>query len=260
MAGWEESMRNDQQDWKTVEVRNAGDNGTRYYYYEDGALRAASYAPTKWTASFRGTNDLASIGAFRLEQLTDPNLPCNGPGRSIKGMSALSEFNVEAIDAENSTNKVEVKFVKATADFANETKDLEPEFDDKSGKKRTYGPIDFAIDGKDDTGWGIDAGPGQRNQARKAVFIPEKPINFPKGAILTFKLKQNHGGWNSDDNQNHNLGRFRLSVATTTNVSADPLPAGVREILSVPAEKRSPNQIATVFTYWRTTVPEFKDT
>ena len=21
-----------------------------------------------------------------------------------------------------------------------------------------------------------------------------------------------HGGWNSDDNQNHNLGRFRLSV------------------------------------------------
>lgn len=259
MAAWEASVRDDQPDWKTVEVRNAGDNGERYYYYEDGSVRAASYAPTKWTAPFRGTNDLESIGAFRLEQLTDPNLPCNGPGRSIKGMAALSEFNVEAVDVENPKNKIDVKFVKATADFANETKDLEPEFDDKSGKKRIYGPVEFAIDGKDDTAWGIDAGPGQRNQPRKAVFIPEKPVSFPKGAVLTFKLKQNHGGWNSDDNQNHNLGRFRLSVTSATNVVADLLPAGVRQIFKIPAEKRTERQIATIFGYWRTTQPDFKE-
>ena len=259
LTAWEESVRNDQPEWKSVRVENSGDNGTRYYYYEDDSLRAASYAPTKWTATFRGTNDSKTIGAFRLEQLTDPNLPCNGPGRSIKGMSALTEFNVEAIDAKNPTNKIDVKFVKATADFSNETKDLEPEFDDKSGKKRVYGPIDFAIDGKDDTAWGIDAGPGRRNQPRKAVFLPEKPITFANGVILNFRLKLNHGGWNSDDNQNHNLGRFRLSVTSSTNAVADPLPAGVREILALPVEKRSPNQVAAVFSYWRTTVPEFKE-
>jgi hypothetical protein len=259
LASWEDSMRNNQPEWKTVRVENSGDNGTRYYYYEDDSLRAASYAPTKWTATFRGTNDSKSIGAFRLEQLTDPNLPCNGPGRSIKGMSALTEFNVEAIDASNPTNKVNVKFVKATADFSNDTKDLEAEFDDKSGKKRIYGPIAFAIDGKDDTAWGIDAGPGRRNQPRKAVFVPEKPINFENGVILNYRLKQNHGGWNSDDNQNHNLGRFRLSVTAATNVMADPLPAGVREIFAIPVEKRSPHQVAALFSYWRTTVPEFKD-
>ena len=44
------------------------------------------------------------------------------------------------------------------------------------------------------------------------MFVFEKPIEFPKGAMLTFKLTQNHGGWNSDDNQNNNLGRFRFSV------------------------------------------------
>ena len=32
--------------------------------------------------------------------------------------------------------------------------------------------------------------------------------------MLTFYLDQNHGGWNSDDNQNNNLGRFRFSVTT----------------------------------------------
>ncbi|HEX4645405.1 MAG TPA: DUF1553 domain-containing protein, partial [Verrucomicrobiae bacterium] len=117
----------------------------------------------------------------------------------------------------------------------------------------------FAIDGKDDTAWGIDAGPGRRNQPRKAVFLPEKPVAFTNGAILTFRLKQNHGGWNSDDNQNHNLGRFRLSVTSATNVTADPVPAAVREIMKIPRDQRAPAQIAAVFSYWRTTVPEFKE-
>ena len=48
---------------------------------------------------------------------------------------------------------------------------LEPNFDDKSGKKRVTGPVAFAIDGKDETAWGIDAGPGRRNVPRKAVFV-----------------------------------------------------------------------------------------
>jgi hypothetical protein len=261
MAKWEDSVKNDQPEWVTLACQNASDdNGERYYYYADNSIRAASYAPTMWTAHFRGTNNLPFIGAIRFEQLTDPNLPCNGPGRSIKGMSALSEFKVEATDAANPTNKIHVKFVKATADFSNASKDLESEFDNKSGNKRVYGPVEYAIDGKDDTAWGIDAGPGRRNQPRKAVFIPEKPIAFTNGAILDFRLVQNHGGNNSDDNQNHNLGRFRMSVTAATNAVADPIPANVREIFKIPREQRSPAQTAAVFRYWRTTVPEFKET
>jgi hypothetical protein len=148
--------------------------------------------------------------------------------------------------------------VKATADFSNPEKELESEFDDRSGKKRVYGPVSFAIDNNNETAWGIDAGPGRRNQSRKAVFIPEKPIAFTNGAVLVFKLKQAHGGWNSDDNQNHNLGRFRLSVCSDTNAIADPLPKNVRDIFEIPAAKRSPIQISTVFSFWRTTVPEWK--
>ena len=260
MNQWEDSVRNDQPEWTVVRCVNAGDNGERYYNYDDGSIRAASYAPTKWTANFRGTNNLPFIGAFRLEQLTDPNLPCRGPGRSIKGMSALSEFKVEAVDAQNPTNKVTVKFVKATADYSNAEKELEPEFNDKSDKKRVYGPVEFAIDGKDDTAWGIDAGPGRRNQSRKAVFLPETPLTFTNGVVLNFALMQNHGGWNSDDNQTHNLGRFRLSVTSATNVVADPLPARVRDIFKIPSAQRTPRQITTVFSYWRTTVPEFQET
>ena len=264
MNGWEDSVKNEQPEWMLVECRNAGENGERFYYYADGSIRAASYAPTQWTAHFRGTNNLPFIGAFQLEQLTDPNLPCGGPGRSIKGMAALSEFKVEAMDVQIPTNKIEVKFVKATADYANAEKLLEPEFQSENrkrngGDKRIYGPVEYAIDGKGDTAWGIDAGAGRRNVPRKAVFIPEKPLAFTNGVVLDFQLQQNHGGDNSDDNENHNLGRWRISVTSATNVVADPLPAGVREVFKVPREQRTPAQIAALFRYWRTTVPEFKE-
>ena len=260
MNQWEDAVKNDQPEWSVVRCVNAGDNGERFYQYADGSIRAASYAPTIWTAHFRGTNSLPSIGAFRLEQLTDPNLPCDGPGRSLKGMAALTEFRVEAVDLLNRTNKVSVKFVKATTDFDNVEKELEPEFYDKTDKKRIYGPVEFAIDGKSDTAWGIDAGPGRRNRSRKAVFLPETPLTFTNGVELNFRLDQKHGGWNSDDNQTHNLGRFRLCVTGATNAVADPLPAGVREVFKTPRKQRSPAQIATVFSYWRTIVPEFKVT
>ena len=86
----------------------------------------------------------------------------------------------------------------------------------------------------------------------------EKPVSFPAGVILTFKLVQKHGGWNSDDNQNLNLGRFRFSVTDRPDAVADLVPRGVREILAVPREQRTAAQVNAVFSYWRTTRPEWK--
>ena len=259
LVRWEDSVRDAAAGWQNVETRNAGDNGERFEYFADGSILAGGYAPTQWTAHFRGTNHLARIGAFRLEQLPHPDLPSGGPGRSIRGMAALSEFKVEVESVVQPTNKFTVKFVRAEADFSNAEKPLEPEFDDKSGKPRTYGPIAHAIDGKGNTAWGIDAGPGRRNTARQAVFIPEKPVEVAGGVILNFHLQQNHGGWNSDDNQNHNLGRFRLSVTTATNAAVDPVPGALRPIVALPRERRSAAQTAALFSHFRTTVPEWKE-
>ena len=78
--------------------------------------------------------------------------------------------------------------------------------------------------------------------------------------MLTFLLKQNHGGWNSDDLMTNNLGRFRLAV-TDGRRTRSPIRCRrrVRDILAVPREQRTPAQIAAVFCYWRTTVPEWKE-
>ncbi len=260
MARWEDAVRNDQPEWQVVrpDVDDISTGGQKYLPMTDGSFLAAGYAPTKHTAKFTVKSDLKRVGGFRLELLNDPNLPLNGPGRSTKGLGALTEFTVEARAAGSAEKPKAVKIVRATADVNPAEKDLDTQFFDKTKKRRVTGPIEFAIDGKDETAWTIDVGPGRRNVPRKAVFVPEAPIENAGGTELIIYLSQKSGGWNSDDNQNINLGRMRLSVTAATEPKADPLPANVREVLARPRAERSAAQTQVVFNYWRTTVPEWK--
>ena len=261
MLKWEDEVRGDQPDWTVLRpaVDDLSNGGQKYVPLPDGSFLAQGYAPTKHRVKMAVKAEVQKITAFRLELLTDPNLPLSGPGRSIRGMSALTEFEVEAAPADAPEKVTKIKLVKATADAEMSETPLEAIFDDKSGKKRVLGPVSFAIDGKDETAWGIDVGPGRRNQDRKAVFVAESPISNPNGTVLTFYLKQSHGGWNSDDNQNHNLGRFRLSITTAADAKADPLPSQVRAILGIPLDQRTEKDLRMEFGYWSTTLPEWKD-
>jgi hypothetical protein len=260
MAAWEEQARGNQPHWEALSlaVDDISTGGERELAMKDRSMLAQGYAPTKHTVEFTAKTALPRIAAVRLELLTDPNLPNGGPGRSIKGLGALTEFTVDAAPSETPEKFAKQKISKATADINPPETPLEKKFDDKSGKRRVTGPIDFAIDGKDETAWGIDAGPGLRNQPRKAVFQLERPVENPNGTVLRLRLKQNHGGSNSDDNENNNLGRIRLSITSDPGAVADPLPQNVREILGIPRDKRSPAQVRAVFSYWRTTVAEWK--
>jgi hypothetical protein len=259
MHAWEDTVKINQPKWTVVRPELDTSGGQKHYLLNDGSILAQGYAPTKHTTSFTAKTDLKKITAVRLELLNDPNLPLGGPGRSIYGQCALTEFKVSVAPADGSAKEQQRKIVRATADVNPAEKPLAKTFDDKSGKRRVTGPIHYAIDGKNDTAWGIDGGPGRSNVPRNAVFVFEKSVRFPKGAVLTFHLVQNHGGWNSDDNQNNNLGRFRFSVTDRPDTEADPLPRRVRDILAIPHEQRTPAQEGAVFSYWRTTVSEWKE-
>jgi hypothetical protein len=261
MARWEETVRNDQPTWSVVRPspEDLIPGGQKHYLLEDGSILAQGYAPTKHVVEMTVKTDVPNITAFRLELLNDPNLPLGGPGRSITGTCALTEFEITAAPLNNPSKTTRVKIVRATADVNPPEAPLEAIFNDKSGKRRVTGPIQYAIDHNDLTAWGVDVGPHRRNQPRKAVFVAEKPVSFPGGTLLTFALSQKHGGWNSDDNQNNNLGRYRLSVTNARNPVADPLPQNVRQLFAVPRDKRTPAQTAAVFSFWRTTVSEWRE-
>ncbi len=258
MAKWETEVAGKQPSWTVLrDMELITDNNQRYYPQSDGSLLASGWAPTKFTATFQVTNSLPDISAFRLELFTDPNLPANGPGRSYKGLFALTELSVEAAPLSDPKQKTKVKISGATADFDQPVQPLEPGFHDGSTNKRVTGPISFAIDGDKKTAWGGDSGPGRRNTDRAAVFQLATNIAFPAGTVLTIHLSQEHGSANANDFGTQNLGRFRLSVVgSTAPVSADKVPKKVRDILTISA-RRMPEQVAAVFDYWRTTVPEF---
>lgn len=256
---WEESVRIDKSPWTILrtEVNDISTGGQRYLPLEDDSLLALGYAPTKHRVKLIARSDAPSITGFRLELLLDPNLPLGGPGRSIWGTAALTEFEVEAAPVSNPKEIQKLKIARVTASIEQPERELEPIFDDKGDKRRVTGPINFAIDGVEETAWGIDAGPGLRNQPRQAVFVLDSPLVSKGPVTLTFYLKQNHGGWNSNDNQNNNLGRFRLALTSTPDPVADPVPPAVREVLSIPAANRTAAQRAAVFSYWRTLVAEW---
>jgi mono/diheme cytochrome c family protein len=262
MNRWEDDRANRGEPVWTVingEFDSEAADGQKYLPQKDGSYLAAGYAPTRHKGRVKVTVDLPKVTAFRLELLNDPNLPAGGPGRSFKGTCALTEFAVEAAPLGSKDAPAKVKLVAASADFEQAETPLEPNFDDRSGRKRVVGPAAFAIDGKNETAWGIDAGPGRRNVPREAVFVTETPISNPAGTELTITLTQNHGGWNSDDLMTNNLGRLRLSVTSAEAPAADPVPKRIREILAVPRTERTPDQVAAVFSCWRTTVSDWKD-
>jgi hypothetical protein len=258
MAAWEETLPA-QPEWQVLQltVDDISTGGERELPLKDGSMLALGYAPTKHTVKFTSKTSLPRITAVRLELMMDPNLPNGGPGRSIHGAGALTEFRVETAPPGDPEHVTKIKIASASADINPPETPLEKKFDDKSGKPRVTGPVQFAIDGRDDTAWGIDAGPGLRNQPRKAVFNFEQPVENANGLTLNLYLKQDHGGANSDDNENNNLGRIRLSVTSAPDAVADPAPDAVRAILKISRDRRTLAQQRAVFSYWRTTVPEW---
>src|SRR5215207_4691918 len=179
-------------DWSTLKcsVDDISTGGQRYLPLGDGSLLCQGYAPTKHTVVLSAKSEMESIAAIRLDVMTDANLPLGGPGRSTVGSGALTEFEIEAAPANDPDKRKRVKIDSPSADFNAPERPLEGMFDDKSNKKRIVGPIAFALDGREETAWTTDAGPGRRGIPRTAVFRFAKPIANKGGSILTVKLKQ----------------------------------------------------------------------
>ncbi len=240
LEAWKKSIK--RPNWTTLKFEDDPSGGEKALRQPDGSILAQGYAPTKSEVKFKVLLDKPmKISAFRLELMNDPNLPAYGPGRSQKGTAALTEFNVTIrIDGKDT----KLKFAKATADFGEPENTPLVAFardQDAEKDKRVTGPVAYAIDGDDQTAWGMDAGPGRRNVPRNAVFVLETPIEVNSDSALTIGLSMKHGGWNSDDLQTMNLGRYRLSATDAPKAEADPLYGK-----------------EAAFVVFRTTVPEWK--
>ena len=245
MAAWEETARGNQPEWIVLDPYEYGapDGLSKLQRQNDKSLLAGGHPFTGGTWFVKAKTVLTNIAAVRLETLANANLPMHGPGRSGNGLFALQEFSLQAAPL-SGTNFAKVTFAGASADFE---QPQQPAGEIEKGKEFT-GPVKFAIDDNPKTFWTIDAGPGRRNTDRKAVFQAATNFGFAGGTELRFDLACRD-----------EVACFRLSITTATNAAADPMPKAVGDIINLPRGQRSPAQTAAVFSYWRTTVPEFAD-
>lgn len=267
MAAWEASIAAEPRPtWETLELTfdDTSASGQKCIPQGDGSYLAQGYAPTQFHPKMTATTTLKRITAVRLELLTDPNLPRNGPGRSIYGASALSEFELRIAPAgtpiEEYDKWTNVKLAAAIADVNPPQRALGGEFPDREGKQhRVTGPAAFAIDGKPETAWTTDTNPETRNQPHEIIFMLAEPLLVPENSVIAVRPSQLHGGWNSDDNQNNNLGRFRFSVTDSETLPRVVLPESVRAALAVAPEARTDEQRRALFAQWRASLPELAE-
>jgi Protein of unknown function (DUF1553)/Protein of unknown function (DUF1549)/Planctomycete cytochrome C len=262
MSAWEASLSGNPTHWNALELEPVGETsgGQKHYLLDDRSILAQGYAPTQPVVEFSYDKYMSDVAAVKIELLCDPNLPHGGPGRSIYGTGALTEFTVLAAPQSEPEKLEEHPFSAATADVNPPECELDPIFDDQSGRRRVTGPIAYAWDRQDTTAWTWNIGPGRSNVPHEAVFRLQKPIRSRGGVRLLFKIAQQHGGWNSDDNQTNNLGRFRISVSDSADAEADAIPKRIRNILALPKAERTPAMDREVFSYWRTLHPPWRDT
>jgi hypothetical protein len=261
LSAWARKQRGDQPEWHVFTPTELPWEGQKFTPLDDGSILSESFAPNVGFSEFSGPVATKEIAGLRIELLTHPRLPGGGPGRSIYGTGALTELHVFVTSAENPDARREIKLVRATADVNPPRQKLGAPFynpNRKDGDQRITGPVDYAIDGDISTAWTTDSGPATRNQSRKAVFLPERPIELAVGEVLTLHLDQSHGGPNSDQRQNNLMGRYRFSLTTSAAPVADPLPARVRELVEQKElDDWSDADFETAFAYWRTTVDKW---
>jgi Protein of unknown function (DUF1553)/Protein of unknown function (DUF1549)/Planctomycete cytochrome C len=211
VAAWEKAAGAGAR-WEVLEPKAfASAGGSTLTKQSDGSLLAAGKRPERDTYTMEAEFAGDAITAVRLEVLSDPSLPHGGPGRQDNGNLHLSEFRIEAAPHSSPAKRRSVGIARAIADF-----------------DQTGWAIEWAIDGKPETAWGIYP---QVGKSHAAVFVLKEPLVATGGVRLFFTLEQQHGG-------GHLIGRPRLSATSGLVTSVQPLPPAIQKILAQPAEKR----------------------
>ena len=243
MANWEKMSTPPNARWTVLEDTSVfASFGTKFDRLEDHSYVAKGDNSTANNYVVSAKTGLKGITGFRLELLTDPNLPRRGPGRSANGSFFVSELIVDAGPDGAAEPAKKVVLTSATSDFSL------PDF-----------PVSNLIDGDQKTHWSSDAGAGRRNVNRTIVFATKFPVRFNAGTKFKFQIVQKYDESIALTGGKGNIGRFRISVTTSKDPVADPLPEKVRRILAIPAGKRTKEEQHEVFGFYRTGVKEWAD-
>ncbi len=243
-AVWEREMIHEEKNWTPLdpaEIKSL--NGAILTKQNDKSVLVSGANPELETYQISTTTDLKNITAIRLEAMTDPGLPKNGPGRDPYGNFLMTGIEVEAKPAKSSAKSQIISFKSAFVD--NQTSKIEPKkFFTKEGDTL---PVDKP------SGWMVNATSDPRRVNRNAVFVAEKPFGFSDGTTLTIKLKHLAGSIPQG------IGRFRLSVINSKEPEKiTVVSATLKPVLLLPISERTAKEKKDLGTLYRSVAPALK--
>jgi hypothetical protein len=226
-AAWEKDLIEAANDWKTVLNGNIkAESGSTLSQQPDGTIVASGQNPQRETYVIETPAPLKKLTGLRIEAIPDQALPRGGPGRDSYGHFALTEVHLE-IGSGDDWKPIEFKRIVA---------------DD--GRVQAKGTRQL---------WTIDASREEKRLPRQIVLVANEPQDVPKNASIRIRLVQN------SDFTGQNLGRLRASVTAVKDpVVIAKLKPGLRPILAMRKEQRSPEASKELAAFFRTIAPSLE--
>jgi hypothetical protein len=225
---WEDAVKGDgaklaEIEWQVLKPEEVtSENGAKLVAQPDGSVLVTGTNPDVDDLIFTAITQMRGATAVRLEVLTDDSLAGKGPGRAPNGSWVLTEMKFLG-------DGKPVGLAAVRADF-----------------EQPGWPLQNALDGKDDTGWG--AWP-QVGKPHEAVFELLNEFGYRPDRMLSFRLQ-----FRSSYKQ-HVIGKFRLSITDSPKVLLRPIPEDVRAALTADANQRTDAQKKTVTDFYLASDP-----
>jgi hypothetical protein len=215
-TGWEASLAERSRQAPATHVLEVVDFDSEgdapHKLLDDGSVLLVDDAPDRDTYTVVCHTQLTGITGFKLETLTDPSLPGQGPGR---GDDARPNFVLNTISltaAPMSGGSAEpVELVARATSF----------------EQKNF-TLAGAVDSNPKSGWAIAP---KFHEPHWATFVLRQPLGSKDGTRLVFTLVQQFGAGRT-------IGRLRLS-ALTGDPSGAAVPADVLAALHKPAADRT---------------------
>ncbi|MCH2126334.1 MAG: PSD1 and planctomycete cytochrome C domain-containing protein [Pirellulaceae bacterium] len=177
--------------WKTLDFFDLrSGKGAQFEKLGDGSWLVSGENGREDDYHFTVDTQMRNITSLRIDALTHPSLPHNGPGRAQNGNFGLTNLTLKYTplsDLGGETQKA--TFVRAQATHEQDSGHLS---------------VKAAIDNGTTTGWAVDGGGIGHDQT--AVFDLQEPLDVPGGIRMTIVLQ-------FECNVQHNLGRPRISLS-----------------------------------------------
>jgi hypothetical protein len=219
-------------DWIVlVPSKTAGSDAVKLTSADDGEIRTSGSQFFAVNYTIEAPTQLAEIAALRLETFADPALPHGGPGTHDDGRFSLRNVKITASPAgkpaKDEPKSVEAAIARLTASHDETRADV--------AQGTTANPTQWSI---------REVG---RNQT--ASFEFKQPVRFASGTKLNIVLGL--------DRNFQGIGRFRLSVATTsqdTKLDGTTITEPARQALTAlrtnPAKAPNKQERAALFAWY----------